>query len=111
VVSNALLSSDNLEKKIKWNTLDKKQVKAGSTAGAWITQAVLEYRYKMFLFETKKRQTKAAALTYVCEFCQAGFKTEKGMQQHIRMGTKCAGNQLKPKQAIRKQQTPRKRKH
>jgi 5-methylcytosine-specific restriction endonuclease McrA len=111
VVSNALLLSDNLEKRTKRKNRNNKKVEARSTAGAWITPAALEYRYEVFLRETGKRRTKAAALTHICEFCHAGFKTEKGMQQHIRKGTKCAKEQLKPKQSIRKQQTPKKRTH
>ena len=111
VVSNALLLSDNLEKRTKWENRNNKKVEARLTAGAWVTPAALEYRYEVFLREIGKRQTKAAALTHICEFCQAGFTTEKGMQRHIRIGTKCAKEQLKPKQSIRKQQTPKKRKH
>ena len=34
-----------------------------------------------------------------------------GLKQHVGIGKKCAREQLKPKQSIRKQQTPKKRKH
>jgi hypothetical protein len=106
VFSNALLKSDRIELRTKWGKLNNTNVEARSTAGAWLTTAALEHRYKVFLRETGKRQAKNAALAHLCKRCGTGFVTENGLKQHIRIGTKCAKEQSKTKQAIRKQQTP-----
>jgi hypothetical protein len=105
------LMSDCIELKTKWDKLNNKKVEARTTAGAWITTGVLEYRYNVFQRETDKRRAKNVALAHICNHCGMGFPTEKGLKQHIRVGTKCAKEQLKPKKSIRKQQTPKKRKH
>lgn len=106
-VSNALLHAENEQLKKKWTDLNKKKVRAGSEAGAWITKDALIYRYKVFRRETADRQANAKMLCFRCKRCNNGFETERGLNQHIkRGGRKCFLERSNRKHVVKKQQTP-----
>lgn len=107
VVSDALLRTGDQPLNAKWNQLKDKIIEVRTTAGQWVTEAALEHRHNKYLLENSQRRNKAAVLIHVCEKCQSGFKTEKGLCAHARFGTKCAKLQLATKQKIRSQQTPK----